>query len=61
MKWDKSCVNGVWESSAISSGAVNSSILPGDNGKSGAALTSKELKGLMFYFEPKLLGRLSPQ
>lgn len=44
VKWGKSFVNGVWVSSAISSGARISYTLPGHNRKSGAALTSKELK-----------------
>lgn len=35
--------------------------LPGDSGRSGAALTSKELNGVMFYLELKLLGSLSLQ
>lgn len=61
VKWGKSFVNGFVGVLAIGSGAMNSSTLPGTNGKNGAALASKELKGVMFYFEPKLLRRLHPQ
>jgi len=61
VKQGRSFIKGAWESIVFGSGAVNSCTLAGHNGKSGTALTSKEVKGVMFHFELKLVGRLSPQ